>query len=332
MLLIVAHHYVVNSGLLEVMYLAPFSTKSIYYFLFGMWGKTGINSFVLITGYFMCTKKITLKKFLKLVAEVYFYKIIIFSLFLIFGRETITPLRLVKLAMPFWGIKNGFVGCFLLFYLLIPFLSVVVQNVTKKQHEWLLVGLFIVFTILGTIPEFNISFNYVGWFCVLFFYASYIRLYPNKFFERTHVWGWISAVMILLAMLSVVVCVWAKHYFGFNTWLGYWFVEDCNKIMALLVALSSFIWFKNIKIRQNRIINSIAASTFGIFLIHANSTAMRQWLWVDTLNCAGKYDLSFLRGVLYSFGGVVTVFMICFLLDRFRLLLFGLFTNKHMTR
>ena len=102
--------------------------------------------------------------------------------------------------------------------------------------------------------------------------------------------------------------------------------------MPDFIAEPSFIWFKNIKIRQNRIINSIAASTFGIFLIHANSTAMRQWLWVDTLNCAGKYDLSFLRGVLYSFGGVVTVFMICFLLDRFRLLLFGLFTNKHMTR
>lgn len=50
MLLIVAHHYVVNSGVLDVMYQHPLSVKSIFLFLFGMWGKIGINCFVLITG------------------------------------------------------------------------------------------------------------------------------------------------------------------------------------------------------------------------------------------------------------------------------------------
>ncbi len=54
MLLIIAHHYVVNSGLTEILYVNPLSSKSIFLFLFGAWGKTGINCFVLITGYFMC--------------------------------------------------------------------------------------------------------------------------------------------------------------------------------------------------------------------------------------------------------------------------------------
>lgn len=78
MILIVAHHYVVNSGLLELMYQEPLCGKSIFLFLFGMWGKTGINCFVLITGYFMCTSRITLRKFLKLLMMVYFYRIIIY--------------------------------------------------------------------------------------------------------------------------------------------------------------------------------------------------------------------------------------------------------------
>ncbi len=69
MLLIVAHHYVVNSGLMEVMMSQPTSGKSIFLSLFGMWGKTGINCFVLITGYFMCRSEITLRKFLKLLLE-----------------------------------------------------------------------------------------------------------------------------------------------------------------------------------------------------------------------------------------------------------------------
>lgn len=66
MLLIIAHHYVVNSGIVEVLYENPINFKSIIMFLFGAWGKIGINCFILITGFFMCKSNISLKKFLKL--------------------------------------------------------------------------------------------------------------------------------------------------------------------------------------------------------------------------------------------------------------------------
>ncbi len=57
MLLIVAHHYVVNSGLTldtSPSYQNPMDVKSLFLLVFGAWGKVGINCFVLITGYFMC--------------------------------------------------------------------------------------------------------------------------------------------------------------------------------------------------------------------------------------------------------------------------------------
>ena len=84
MIAIIAHHYVVNSGLIE--FGGPIETnqfcfKSIFYCIFGAWGKIGINCFVLITGYFMCKSHITSKKFLKLLIQIYFYKIIIYLIF-----------------------------------------------------------------------------------------------------------------------------------------------------------------------------------------------------------------------------------------------------------
>ena len=73
MLLIVAHHYVVNSGLLaEILNPLPLSAKSAYLYVLGMWGKVGINCFLMITGYFMCVSRITLRKFIKILAEIYF--------------------------------------------------------------------------------------------------------------------------------------------------------------------------------------------------------------------------------------------------------------------
>ena len=88
MLLIVAHHYVVNSGLINVMEQNPFTERSIFFYLFGAWGKTGINCFLLITGYFMCQSKITWRKFLKLILEIEFYKITIYLIFVLSGYET----------------------------------------------------------------------------------------------------------------------------------------------------------------------------------------------------------------------------------------------------
>ena len=108
MLLIVAHHYVVNSGLIDVLECQPFNFKSIYFYIFGMWGKIGINCFLLITGYYMCTSHITLRKFLKLLLEIEFYNVAIYFVFLFTGYESfvwksfimaVIPQRILKISM-----------------------------------------------------------------------------------------------------------------------------------------------------------------------------------------------------------------------------------------
>lgn len=111
MLLIVAHHYVVNSGIIDTMYENPLSANSIFLFLFGAWGKTGINCFVIITGYFMCKSKITLEKYTKLILEILFYNFVLAFLFLLTGYGTwsdiVNALFIVK------RINSGnFTACF----------------------------------------------------------------------------------------------------------------------------------------------------------------------------------------------------------------------------
>ena len=57
MMLIIAHHYVVNSGLTSVdgvLYTNPTSWRTLFLLTIGAFGKTGINCFLMITGYFMC--------------------------------------------------------------------------------------------------------------------------------------------------------------------------------------------------------------------------------------------------------------------------------------
>lgn len=115
MLMIVAHHYVVNLGLLECIDAqTTLHFKDYFLLLFGWAGKTGINCFVLITGYFMCTSNITKKKFCRLLGEVYFYKVIIWSLFFFTDYEVFSIKNFLKMLFPFFTVAASTFGVLLI--------------------------------------------------------------------------------------------------------------------------------------------------------------------------------------------------------------------------
>ena len=314
MVLIVAHHYFVNSGLLIVTSVDPLSIKSLYLYLFGMWGKTGINCFVLITGYFMCASSITLKKFLKLMLEIYFYRTLIFVVFWICDYESISLQSLMRLVLPVTDVAENFTGCFVLFWLAIPFLNVLIKNLTKRQHGLLLILSLSIYVILPLLPFNRVVMNYVTWFIVLYFISSYIRMYEFQLFTN-RTWGWITLLLIATSMLSVAACL----KLGLSP---YWFVSDSNAILAVMVGISSFMYFKDVHIPYNKFINTLGASTFGVLLIHANSDAMRTWLWSDTLNNVGWFTHPTAVVITHSIISVILIYTISTVIDWLRIKLF----------
>ena len=265
----------------------------------------------------MCTSQITLRKFVKLMGQIYLYKWLLFPILLIAGYESLSTLRIIKLLMPLWNFKDNFIGCFIGFWLSIPFLNILVQNMTKRQHEWLLVLMLTMYSLLGSVLSFNVTFNYVTWFGIIYFIASYIRLYPKQVFESKRLWGWMTLVTVIIAIASILA---QRFLFGARLGLGYFFVSDSNKLFAVTIAVCSFLWFKNMNIKYSKVINAFGAGTFGVLLIHANSDAMRTWLWKDTVDMIGHYaTMNTGMLALYSFVVVLLIFVFCNLLDQLRI-------------
>lgn len=311
MLLIVAHHYVVNSGLFEKMQSSDLTINSSFLYLFGMWGKTGINCFVLITGYFMCKSETTIAKFLKLVLEVIFYKVVIYLAFVISGIVEFKLPTFIKTFCPISNIGDGFTTAFILFYLFIPFVNILVHNLNKKMHLLLILLFLFIYTVLYMIPFFEVRYNYVTWFIVLFLIASYIRYYPiHPIVGKEIPWGGVTLLLMLLSSASVYVLKIAGHH-------PYFLVSDSNAILALCVGICSFMYFKDLNLRYSKVINTIGASIFGVLLIHANSDAMRQWLWKDTLQNIFWFDSNYC--IIHAVISVFAVFCICVLFDIIRI-------------
>lgn len=308
MLGIVAAHYVNNSGLMDAdgpISANPMSSSSIFLLLFGAWGKSGINCFVMITGYFMCKSSITAKKFVKLVGEWLFYRYLIHAIFVVTSYESLSIKRIIEIVVPITQISTNFTSCFVLFFLFIPFLNILISHLSEKQHLSLLLLTGFTYIVLGTVHR--VTMNYVSWFMVLYLIASYIRIYPKAWMQNNRICGPCFMLSIVLSATSVVVC----------TWLGlssFFFVVDSNTVLAVMVGVFGFLFFRNLKIPYNKLINTIAASTFGVLCIHAHSDSMRQWLWKDLLDNVGHYGMPF-----YAIGAIVGVFSICVIIDIIRI-------------
>ena len=315
MLSIVAHHYVVNSGLMDAdgpLFANLTSANSLFYLILGMWGKTGINCFVLITGFFMCCSSISLRKYLKLYLEVKFYRYIILFIFAFAGIASVSGGGLLKHLLPFSNITDSFTNAFMAFFLFIPFLNILIKGMDKTKHFLLLVLCVAVYSGFYQIPGLHISFNYLSWFIILYFIGSFIRLYGLFKNESAALWGIIAFVSIIMSIGSVFACLKFKLPV-------YTFVGESLAFMSVITSVSLFMFFKNLKIGYSRIINVIGASTFGVFLIHTSGDGMRRWLWCDFIDVVGHYDSPYYA--LYAIGCILAIFIVCSIIDICRIYL-----------
>ena len=100
----------------------------------------------------------------------------------------------------------------------------------------------------------------------------------------------------------------------------YKWVVDCNAIVGVLSSVMMFIGFKGLHIEYNPWINGIAASTFGVFLIHTNSDTMRKWLWQDVCQNVDWVSLPYMP--LHAIGCVLAIFVVCIIIDKVRIYVF----------
>lgn len=311
---IICHHYIVNSGIINVIYNDIFSYRSCFAMVIGGWGKISINVFILITGYFMCNKSISIRKFLKLLLEIEFYNIIIYTIFVLSGYTGFSKIDFVNAIIPIKMVTTDFSQCFVLFYLFIPFINTLIRSLNKKRYILLLSMLLFIYSILGLIDT-HLSMNYVSWFFVVYLIGAYIKLYGKKEFESVKIWVFMMIITCSLSIISIFVCAFISTRYDIKSL--YYFISDCNKPLAILTSISIFMLFKNIKIKQSRFINTIASTVFGILLIHANSSIMRNFLWYDLFKNSDYYFKS--TFYLHLICCVFVVFTICSIADYIRI-------------
>lgn len=319
MVAIVSHHYVVNSGITNHFDYANITLNMIFLQLWGMWGKTAINIFVMITGYFMPEKKLTVSRIAKMYFETKFYTVVLFVIFLICGYETAAPKNLFKMLFGnLYYIGNGFTASFLTFYLFIPFYNTLLEKLDRKNLFKLIVFCLGIYTGTSTFFFCESVFSEPIWYMILYFIAAYIRKYgAGMWFYNNRIIGSALICSIILAYMSVLIVDFVGSKFGFTAWSH--MVSDSNKLLALMIGVEMFLFFNNMSLKYNKVINTIASTMFGVLCIHANSDAMRAWLWKTMFNVNSMYSKPLIVLMFHAVISVVLIFTICIAIDMGRI-------------
>lgn len=321
MLAIIAHHYVVNSTVTSLFNPLHPTANQIFLQLWGMWGKTAINVFVLITGYFMCESRLTVKRYCKILFEIIFYSWVMWFVLSAFGYETITwkgAFNRLILRDITANQDGGFVPGFMWMYLLIPAMNVYINAASRRNLYSLVFVLLVMFSVCGTFLNANV-YHHVFWYVTLYIVGATIRKHPFAWMIniRLCLFGFFATVLlslstVLMADLMPLLC-------AHPVITGYYFVADSHKCFAFIVAVFAFLTFKNLRLPQSRFINTVASTTFGVLLIHAANDGMRKWLWRDLVDVPAAYSMPLLSLVGYSIVAMLGVFAVCSMIDYLRI-------------
>ena len=320
MLAIIAHHYVVNSTVTTHFTYENTSAQQYFLEVWGLWGKTAINSFILISGFFMCKMNLTWQRYLKLFVEFLFYGLLIMLIFAITGYEPLTIKGVIKKILePLQGINHGFTASFLCFYAFVPFYNKLINNCTKKEMLWLISGLLLVMTGCSGFL-FAGTMNEPIWYMTIYFVAAYIRIYPNKYTESLKLSLIALILSIGIAIAINILSIYLTNLTGNMTYMSFrgHFMNDSNMPLAFIIGLAAFLTFKNIPKFYSKTINFLAAGTFGVLCIHASSDTMRQWLWQDVCNVPDMLQAPVGTLILQASIIPIIIFIICTLIDSLR--------------
>lgn len=315
---IIAHHYVVNSGVEQMYDFSRFSWEMLFLQVFAMFGKTGINCFTLITGYFMVRSNITLKKFLRMYLEVKFYYVGCYLIFVAAGYEKFSVLGL-KMALfnVLYELNWLYTGTYLVFLLLIPILNVIARRVSRKQYAYVLAAGFVYYTVISTFTGAD-TFSYLGWMAVMYLLGGYLSLHGSALPFYGSLRFALRGLLVTIALMCagiLAVDVWGWRL-GFTDY--YYFLHDSHKILALSASVFLFLTFLNLRIPQSVWINRIASSTFGVLLIHSNGGAVRRFLWQDVFDVQASFSRGGIGVVLWAVFAVCMVFVVTTVIDQIR--------------
>jgi len=311
MFLIVLHHFSVH-GLWATggSWVTEIPNHTVVIACLAIGGKVGVDLFVLITGYFMVRQRFRAKSLFRIIAESWFYAMVVLFAMFVYRPDTVTESDIVQSITPL-VFSNWFVGVYVALYILMPFLNKLIFSMARSAYKHLLVLLFIVFSLIPSIEGFPWLESKLGWFIFLYLLGGYIRLFNIKI--RT------GKAVSIGTLCTIVLVMWTYAYYtqcssinALQQFAPYQiYVASDSFVLTLFISVSIFLLFNNINIGSIRAVNVASSAAFGVYLLSDNYI-VEPILWDGFGNV---YYSSVLSIIAIGLVASAVIYCVCMIID-----------------
>lgn len=323
MLLIISWHFILYGIDNTNFYLStPVETFNYTYLEFSrVISSVAVNTYILITGYFLSTKTFKSVRILRTYIQLAFYAIIIFLFVCLWGNNSFswkTLLLCLKLDQKTYWFVTNYLGLLII----APFLSKAIQGLNQRTYNRLLIALIVLSTSwiagfpFGNLFKFDWGYS-LFWFIVLFLTGGYIKKFDFSIGKRVG-----TDLLIGCAILTIFYMMIAYLKARFTP--PYILSDIRYNGLPFFLSIIIFSYFKQKKIAQNAFNHFMiwaAPYTFGVYLIHDNEY-IRNVIWKELVDYSFFTDSPWL--VFIHLGVISFTFIICILIDYMRKRIFDL--------
>lgn len=311
-ILIIFHHYGIHGSLnYDSIEISNLSINIILIQFLSSFGKSSTSIFVLISGYFLIDSKITYRKLIPIIAKMFFYSYSILITIYVLKTTPITYNNFINSLLPIFG-ENWFVVYYLLLYLILTFLNPMLLSLTKKSYFKFIIILIVFWSFIPSITGYKWSFSAIDYFIVVYIIGAYIKLHLKTSYKN-NINLYISLSIILLILLYILF----SDYLGIklnnahivNNHMDF---LEINSFLPLVLSIFLFLYFKNINF-SNSLVNNIASSSLGIYLIHDNPL-IRHLIWTGLSPNSNYINSNYM--ILHFIAKVSTVFIVSLIIDK----------------
>ena len=320
MLMIVCLHYLSKGGALGDPKV-ELSTNGYIAWLVEAFCLVAVNVYVLISGYFgVDSQSFTIRKPFKIWRQVWFYSVTIGLIMLVTGAVPWNLYQGMTYVFPIVTEHYWFATAYLLLCLMMPFLNAGVEKLDRKSFQWILIVLFVLFSVAKTVLPMQLPWDHKGydafWFVFLYLTGAYLKKYEIHGGIKwlfVYVSG-VFAIYLSFLMLQVVYLKLGK----LGDFVSYSY--SYNYLFTYVAAVGLFLSFANVGKnwgeKTKKVISTLAGATFGVYLIHEHVEL--RGLWKTLFHCEEYAQRSTGMFLLHMIGTVGVVYAGCTMIELIR--------------
>ncbi|MBD5403058.1 acyltransferase [bacterium] len=287
------------------------ASKFILYFLESL-SICAVNCFMIISGYFLAfNKKVRLGKIVDILLIVIFYRVADYALSIMLGMNSFSVRHFFSSLLP----VNYFAIYYIVTYILSPILAKIFDATSEKAQKFFVGASALIFVLWPTVLDagmdlFGLSLeglstistkgNLAGYSVVQFLFDAVVGMYLRRAKINPKRWKLLLGYFGSTAIMTAGVYQMPSLY------------NYCS-VFTVISAICLFLLFNRLEF-QNRAVNFVSKSVFAIFCMHVSSVAKVFW---RKFFITSEHITNVWGGVLvlWVFVSVVSMFLLCLLID-----------------